>query len=153
MGAYIVKSSDLTAVADAIRTKGGTSAALTFPSGFVTAVENIPSGGGNTDYAICCNYSLYTSNYRSVTTDGSYGPTVTTRETRAAAGDYVYIARNSSMSARVENVDTGDTVTAYYFDEYNLNLSKGGTPPPDPGANIITVWRFVMPSADVLIIQ
>ena len=40
--------SDLTAVANAIRTKGGTSTALAFPSGFVSAVEAIPSGGGTT---------------------------------------------------------------------------------------------------------
>lgn len=36
--------SDLTSVANAIRTKGGTSAQLAFPSGFVTAVQNIPTG-------------------------------------------------------------------------------------------------------------
>lgn len=38
--------SDLTSVANAIRTKGGTSAQLAFPSGFVSAIGNIPSGGG-----------------------------------------------------------------------------------------------------------
>lgn len=37
---------DLTSVANAIRTKGGTSASLAFPTGFVSAVEAIPSGGG-----------------------------------------------------------------------------------------------------------
>lgn len=37
---------DLTSVANAIRTKGGTSAALAFPSGFVQAIADIPSGGG-----------------------------------------------------------------------------------------------------------
>ena len=37
---------DLTSVANAIRTKGGTSASLAFPSGFVTAIGNIPTGGG-----------------------------------------------------------------------------------------------------------
>lgn len=35
---------DLTSVANAIRTKGGTSAQLAFPAGFVSAVEAIPSG-------------------------------------------------------------------------------------------------------------
>lgn len=40
---------DLTSVANAIRTKGGTSADLAFPSGFVSAVEAIPTGGGD-DY-------------------------------------------------------------------------------------------------------
>ena len=38
--------SDLTSVANAIRTKGGTSASLAFPAGFVSAVEAIPTGGG-----------------------------------------------------------------------------------------------------------
>lgn len=39
--------SDLTSVANAIRTKGGTSAQLVFPSGFVSAVEAIPTGGSS----------------------------------------------------------------------------------------------------------
>ena len=38
---------DLTSVANAIRTKGGTSAQLAFPAGFVSAIENIPSGGAS----------------------------------------------------------------------------------------------------------
>ena len=37
--------SDLTSVANAIRAKGGTSAALAFPSGFVSAIGDIASGG------------------------------------------------------------------------------------------------------------
>lgn len=41
---YIVDSDDLTSVANAIRTKGGTSASLTFPAEFVAAVAAIPTG-------------------------------------------------------------------------------------------------------------
>lgn len=37
---------DLTSVANAIRTKGGTSASLAFPADFISAIGNIPSGGG-----------------------------------------------------------------------------------------------------------
>ena len=44
--AYIVSGTDLTAVANAIRTAGETSAPLEFPSGFVTAIGNISGGGG-----------------------------------------------------------------------------------------------------------
>lgn len=40
-------NSDLTSVANAIRTKGGTSASLAFPSGFVTAIGNISTGGSS----------------------------------------------------------------------------------------------------------
>ena len=45
---YLTNSTDLGAVADAIRAKGGTSAQLVYPSGFVTAIQNIPSGGSIT---------------------------------------------------------------------------------------------------------
>ena len=41
---YTTYSDSLTKVANAIRAKGGTSAALTYPDGFVTAIENIPTG-------------------------------------------------------------------------------------------------------------
>lgn len=38
--------SDLTSVANAIRAKSGSSGQLAFPSGFVSEIGNIPSGGG-----------------------------------------------------------------------------------------------------------
>lgn len=44
---YAVNQTDLAAVADAIRAKGGTSDALTFPGGFVDAVGAIQAGGGD----------------------------------------------------------------------------------------------------------
>jgi hypothetical protein len=40
--------SDLTSVADSIRTKGGTTAALAFPEEFKAAIEAIETGGGGT---------------------------------------------------------------------------------------------------------
>lgn len=40
---------DLTSVANAIRTKGGTSADLAFPAGFVSEIQAIPTGGGGTE--------------------------------------------------------------------------------------------------------
>ena len=43
---------DLTSVANAIRTKGGTSASLAFPADFVSAIGAIPTGGGGYDYDI-----------------------------------------------------------------------------------------------------
>ena len=38
---YTTQASSLTAVADAIRAKGGTSADLTYPDGFVSAINNL----------------------------------------------------------------------------------------------------------------
>lgn len=41
MANYLTTDTDLTAVANAIRAKGGTSAQLAFPNGFISAVEAI----------------------------------------------------------------------------------------------------------------
>ena len=45
MAEYLTNTADLTAVADAIRAKGGTAAQLVYPSGFVSAIGNIQTGG------------------------------------------------------------------------------------------------------------
>lgn len=42
---YLTNDTDLKAVADAIRTKAGSTAALAFPDGFVSAVNGIQTGG------------------------------------------------------------------------------------------------------------
>lgn len=41
---YLVTDTELSDIADAIRAKGGTSAAITFPNGFTTAIAAIPTG-------------------------------------------------------------------------------------------------------------
>lgn len=46
MSKYVVDGTNLSAVADAIRTKGETSASLLFPTGFVDAINAIETGGG-----------------------------------------------------------------------------------------------------------
>ena len=46
MAEYLTNTTDLTAVADAIRVKGGTSAPLVYPDGFVTAIQSIDTTGG-----------------------------------------------------------------------------------------------------------
>ena len=44
MAEYLTNTADLTAVADAIRAKGGTSDPLVYPDGFVTAIQAIQTG-------------------------------------------------------------------------------------------------------------
>jgi len=41
MADYLTTDTELTSIANAIRTKGGTSASLTYPTGFVSAIEAI----------------------------------------------------------------------------------------------------------------
>lgn len=47
MAEYLVQGASLTAVADAIREKGGTTAPLSFPAGMAEAVRSIQSGGSD----------------------------------------------------------------------------------------------------------
>lgn len=44
---YKTTDTEITSIADAIRTKGGTSEPLTYPNEFITAIQNIPTGGGS----------------------------------------------------------------------------------------------------------
>lgn len=44
MAEYLTNTADLTAVADAIRAKGGTAAQLVYPAGFVSAIQAIQTG-------------------------------------------------------------------------------------------------------------
>lgn len=46
---YLTNTTDLKAVADAIRAKGGTSGVLVYPDGFVSAINAITTGGGSDD--------------------------------------------------------------------------------------------------------
>ena len=74
---YVVRDTQLTSVADAIRTKGGTSDPMSFPDGFVSAVEAIPTGGGSAvapenqvifyDYDGTCVYSYTPSEFAELT--------------------------------------------------------------------------------------
>ena len=48
MADYLTTDTELASIAGAIRTKGGTSAQLTYPAGFVSAINALPSGGGAT---------------------------------------------------------------------------------------------------------
>lgn len=47
MAEYLVQGASLTAVADAIRERGGTTAPLSFPAGMAEAVRSIQNGGGD----------------------------------------------------------------------------------------------------------
>lgn len=49
---YAVNSADLLAVAEAIRTKGGTTDSMAFPDGFVAAISSLKTGGS----AFICFY-------------------------------------------------------------------------------------------------
>jgi len=91
MADYLVTDTELTSIADAIRTKGGTSASLTFPTGFVNAIDAIPSGGGggvNTcTLTIGSDGNVTVSNF-DTTPSGDYMVTASVLQAPAMYTDY-----------------------------------------------------------------
>lgn len=65
MANYLTTDTELTSVANAIRTKGGTAANLIYPTGFVSAIENIPSG-------LNVEYGIIPANYEKINTSSNY---------------------------------------------------------------------------------
>lgn len=48
MAKYLTQDSSLTSIANAIRSKSGTSEALNYPDGFISAINNIDGGSSTT---------------------------------------------------------------------------------------------------------
>ena len=60
MANYLTTDIELTSIANAIRTKGGTQADLVYPTGFVSAINDIPTGGGGTvNLTGVCDYAFF----------------------------------------------------------------------------------------------
>ena len=72
-----VDEASLTSVADSIRAKGGTTGALAFPDGFVSAVQAIQAGGGEAD-----------SSFKDVIERTAVNPTLPSDLTKI--GDYMF---------------------------------------------------------------
>jgi hypothetical protein len=70
MAEFLVKDTSLTAVADAIREKGGTTAPLSFPAGMAKAVRGIPSGGTDISLGLTAATVGQTVKVKAVDTDG-----------------------------------------------------------------------------------
>lgn len=83
---YIVAGADLTAVANEIRSKGGTSAALEFPSEFISAIEAIEGGGGGGSTNILSGSTVPTSD---IGEDGSLYLMTTPESVKNTSGQYI----------------------------------------------------------------
>lgn len=62
-----VNDNSLASVADAIRSKGGTSDALVFPDGFVSAISAIQTGGGGVSSGYSVTFPATATNWNKIT--------------------------------------------------------------------------------------
>ena len=72
MANYLTTDTEITSVANAIRTKGGTNASLTWPNGFVNAISNISTGGGTVENAATAYANNSGTKFIVPLTNGSY---------------------------------------------------------------------------------
>lgn len=119
---------DLTAVANAIRTKGGTSAQLAFPAGFVSAVQDIPTG---TTPTLITKTITENGTYDAEDDDADGYSEVTVNVSGGGdgfliGGQTVRIKNNSGsqrLCMRVRNVNYGVT----HLGTYSTNIASGST--------------------------
>jgi hypothetical protein len=138
MADYLTTDTELTSVADAIREKGGTSAALEWPQGYVDAIGAISSGGA-TLYKIDNNGGRTAPD--TITIDG------TTYD-------------ENSSTVRMGYAPAGVTVSFCYdyqrrwvFDSVVITGSSTQVPVTTRTTEYsgYTVYMFTMPDADVTI--
>ena len=96
---YLTTDTELTSVANAIRTKGGTQATLSWPSGFVSAIGNISSGSQILDGYTCVDFDP---------DDGGYIDSV---------ADFY-----AMVDVTVLNQDSGNTDRIVLFGKYDANF-------------------------------
>lgn len=96
MAEYLVQGESITAVADAIREKGGTTAPLSFPAGMAKAVRGISSGG--TDISLGITAATVGQTVKVKAVDASGKPTAW-EAVDAAGGETEVIALSEDVNA------------------------------------------------------
>jgi len=122
MADYLVTDTELTSIANAIRTKGGTSASLTFPTGFVSAINDIQTGGGGVDLPVntygagdegkvVSSGELVTQTSQTITENGTYDTTLVSSVT-VSIGD-IWMEQTITTSGAV--TQALDPYILYHF--------------------------------------
>ena len=123
MANYTVTDSELTSVASAIRTKGGTSASLSFPDGFVTAIGNI--SGGSTPTLITKSITANgTYNASGDNADGYSSVTVAV-PSKLVTGTFTGSTTGAAMSVTIPYTGSGYPVAIWIYPSYGTY--KSGT--------------------------
>lgn len=119
MANYIVSDTNLTAVANAIRTKGGTSEQLEFPDDFVSAIGDIQTGGGVTVEAL----SVTENGTYTAESGKAYSP-VTVNVSGGGTDDLLLLEQNQLTS----RTSTAATLVRQYLYYYCTSLTSVSYP-------------------------
>lgn len=117
MANYVVSTENLQSVAAAIRTKGGTSGLLEFPTGFNTAIGNIPTKQ-TVEWHQCPEAP------RNFIKQIKYTGNTTIAYTPIISGTLTWSTSNSGI-ATVSGTNTGATITAVGVGSTTITASNG----------------------------
>lgn len=133
MADYLTTDTELASVADAIRAKGGTSDSLTYPDGFVSAIEAIPTGGGSGNRYIRPSTPMEVHK-KSIVAEG-FNP---------AAVEFVGTVGGAM---RIEIIDADWFLNTLTRDDTGASIPYTEVSPSMMGA--YRAYEFTMPDADV----
>lgn len=143
MSDYLVTDTELESIADAIRTKGGTSADLVFPAEFISAISNIASGTDVSDTTavasdVLDNKYFYTSGgvrtEGTMTDRGAVTGTISTKDgTYTIASGY----HNGSGTVSISSTEQDKIIAG--------NIKSGVTLLGQAGS--LTAWSYTWSSA------
>lgn len=111
MAEYLVQGESITAVADAIREKGGTTVPLSFPEGMAEAVRGIPSGGTDISLGLTAATVGQTIKVKAVDTDGK--PTEWEAVDAAGSETWELIASGEMAEAAALSITTDTNGAAF----------------------------------------
>lgn len=132
MADYLTTDTELTSVANAIRTKGGTSASLVYPTGFVTAIGNIDTAYPSADGV----------SFGTVASTITFTITGTTYQADSGMtwGQWVPSAYNTGGYYVLNNYVYYSTAKATYQVSYSNNTSVQASETIQSGTSYIHKW-------------